>query len=142
MVRDWTPAFAGVTINGAGVTIRPCIPWPDNSIYMNSLYQASGIVKNPTSKTLAVVYIAFVGALIAWAVDIWHLRCEGFGCTGVGVAWLGWVGLFLTGLVLGLVLRTLSSPGAFLARSTKLAFWLQVATGGTLFVLWVSRNAV
>ena len=36
VVRDWTPAFAGVTINGAGVTIRPCIPWSDNSIYAGS----------------------------------------------------------------------------------------------------------
>jgi hypothetical protein len=99
-------------------------------------------MKNHMSKALAVAYIAFVGALIAWAVDIWHLRCEGFGCTGVGVAWLGWVGLFLPGLALGLVLRTLSSLGAFLARITELAFWLQVATGGILLVLWVSRNAV
>ena len=99
-------------------------------------------MKNPTSKTLAVAYIAFVGALIAWAVDIWRLRCEGFGCTGVGVAWLAWVWLFVPGLALGLVLRTLSSLGAFLARSTKFAFWLQVTTGGILLVLWVSRNAV
>ncbi len=97
-------------------------------------------MKNPISKVLAVAYIAFVGGLIAWAVDIWHLRCEGFGCSGVGVAWLAWVGLFVLGLAVGLVLRTLSSLGAFLATGTKLAFWLQVATGGILFVLWVLRD--
>ena len=92
------------------------------------------------SKVLAVAYIAFVGGLIAWAVDIWNLRCEGFGCTGVGIAWLAWVGLFVPGLALGLVLRMLSSLGTFLAKGTELAFWLQVATGGTLFVVWVSSN--
>jgi hypothetical protein len=35
----------------------------------------------------------------------------------------------------------LSSLGTFLAKGTELAFWLQVATGGTLFVVWVSSNA-
>jgi hypothetical protein len=94
------------------------------------------------SKVLAVAYIAFVGGLIAWAVDIWNLRCEGFGCTGVGIAWLAWVGLFVPGLALGLVLRMLSSLGTFLAKSTELVFWLQVATGGTLFAVWVSKNVV
>jgi hypothetical protein len=92
-------------------------------------------------KALAVVYIAFVGILIFGAVGIWRIRCEGFGCTGVGIAWFAWVAFFITSLAVGFVIHTLSSLGATLAKLTKFALWFQVATGAALFVLWVSKNA-
>jgi hypothetical protein len=38
------------------------------------------------SKAFAVVHVAFVGVLIFGAVGIWRIKCEGFGCTGVGIA--------------------------------------------------------
>jgi hypothetical protein len=93
-------------------------------------------------KAVAVVYLALVGLLIFGAVGIWRIRCEGFGCTGVGVAWLAWVALFVPSLVIGLVLRTLSSLGVSLTQLTKLALWLQVGTGAALLALWASKSAV
>jgi len=94
------------------------------------------------SKAFAVVYLALVGLVIVGAVGIWRIRCEGFGCTGVGIAWFAWVALFVLGLVIGLGLRTLSSLGASLTKLTRLALWLQVGTGAVLFALWVSKSAV
>ena len=94
------------------------------------------------SRAFAVVYLALVCALIAGAVGIWRIRCEGFGCTGVGIAWFAWVALYVPSLVIGLVLRTLSPLGASLTKLTKLALWLQVGTGAVLFALWVSKSAV
>jgi hypothetical protein len=94
------------------------------------------------SKGLAVVYIVFVGALLVGAAGIWRIRCEGFGCTGVGIAWFAWVAVFVPGLVVGLVLRRLSSPGASLAKFAKLALWAQLTTGVALFALWISKNAI
>ena len=94
------------------------------------------------SKALAVVYLALVGALVAGAVGIWRIRCEGFGCTGVGVAWLAWVAFFVPSLVIGLVLRTLSSLGASLAKLMNLALWFQVGVGAALLVLWASKSSV
>lgn len=48
-------------------------------------------------KALVGTYIAAVVALVAGAVSIWRLRCEGFGCMGVGVAWFAWVVAFRAG---------------------------------------------
>jgi hypothetical protein len=94
------------------------------------------------SRAFAVVYLALVGVLLVGAVGIWRIRCEGFGCTGVGVAWFAWVALFVPSLVIGLVLRTLSSLGASFTKLATLALWLQVGSGAVLLVLWVSKSAV
>jgi hypothetical protein len=94
------------------------------------------------SKAFAVIYLALVGVVIVSAVGIWRIRCEGFGCTGVGIAWFAWIALFVPSLVIGLALRTLSSLGESLTKLAKLAFWLQVGTGAVLLVLWVSKSAV
>lgn len=91
-------------------------------------------------KVLAVVYLLLVGVLIFGAAGIWRIRCEGFGCTGVGIAWMAWVALFVPSLVLGLVLRALPSLGASLARFASLALWLQIGTGASLFVFWVTKS--
>jgi hypothetical protein len=114
VMLGWDARRAGFAIVsfGLGLNLLGFLRQPN----MNSLCQASGIMKNPISKALAVAYIAFVGTLIAWAVDIWHLRCEGFGCTGVGVAWLAWVGLFLPGLALGLGLGSCPSHAILAGR--------------------------
>lgn len=92
-------------------------------------------------KAFAIAYIAAVGALLFGAAAIFRIRCEGFGCSGLGIAWFAWVALFLPSLGLGLILASLSSLGAPLARATRLALWLQGATGAVLFVLWAARNA-
>jgi hypothetical protein len=45
-------------------------------------------------------------------------------------------------LVIGLVLRTLSSLGASLAKLMMLALWFQVGVGAALLVLWASKSSV
>ena len=92
------------------------------------------------SKAFAVVYICFVGVLVFGAVGIWRIRCEGFGCTGVGIAWLAWGALFVPSLAMGLVLGRLASLGTPLARLAKLALWVQVAAGTVLLAIWVSNR--
>lgn len=89
---------------------------------------------------LAALYIASVPALAIVAVLIWRLRCEGFGCMGVGVAWLAWVGMFMLALVMGGVIRSCASLGPRLRRLTRWAVWAQVALGAGWLAVWMSRN--
>jgi hypothetical protein len=93
------------------------------------------------SKVFAGAYAVAVLALAVTAVLIWRLRCESFGCMGVGVAWFAWVVVFFPVLGIGAALRSRSSLGSALLRITRLAFLAQAALGITLLVLWVSKNA-
>lgn len=94
------------------------------------------------TKTLAGAHIAAVLALIAAAVSIWRLRCEGFGCMGVGVAWFAWVVAFFGVLGLGLVARSTAASAPGLARASRLAWWAQVAVGVAALVIWLFKNAM
>lgn len=93
------------------------------------------------SKVLAGVYAVAVLALAFTAVLIWRLRCESFGCMGVGVAWFAWVVAFFPILGIGATLRSRSSLGRRLLTVTRVALWVQAALGITLLALWVSKNA-
>lgn len=81
-------------------------------------------------------------AIALGAVLIGRLRCEGFGCIGVGVAWLAWVVAFFPVLAIGAALRLRSSPGARLRTLTRLAVWAQLALGLILLGIWVCKNAL
>jgi len=52
---------------------------------------SSGEARYFMSKAFASLYVAAVLALGVCAVLIWRMRCEGFGCMGIGVAWVAWV---------------------------------------------------
>ena len=80
-------------------------------------------------------------ALAVTAVLIWRLRCESFGCNGIGVAWFAWVVVFSPILGIGVALRSRSSLGTQLLKVTRFAVWGQAALGVTLIHLGVSRNA-
>ncbi len=36
---------------------------------------------------LCGLYLLLVAVVLGGAVYTWSLRCEGFGCTGVGIVW-------------------------------------------------------
>lgn len=109
------------------------------AVKMQALHSGEG--RYPVSKALAAVYVTAVLALAVTAVLILRLRCESFGCMGVGVAWFAWVAVFLPVLGIGAALRSRFSIGTRLLKVTRLAVWVQAVLGITLLGLWVSKNA-
>ena len=81
-----------------------------------------------------LVVLVFGGALYAW-----RLRCEGFGCIGVGIVWAAWAAvLFAPALALGAFLAAKSGPRGVLARLTRWALGMQLALGAVLAVTWLA----
>lgn len=98
-------------------------------------------LQTAASKVLATFYLVAVAALAVAAALAWRLRCESFGCMGIGVAWFAWAGVFVPVLVLGVVLRSRASLGAGLLKLTRSATWLQAALAAVLLAAWVGKNA-
>jgi len=59
---------------------------------------------------------------------------------GVGVAWFAWVVSFVVVLGVGLLARSKASSSA-MTRICQSAWWLQLAAGGILVAIWVSKRA-
>jgi hypothetical protein len=93
------------------------------------------------AKVLVGVYVAAVLALVAAAASIWRLRCEGFGCMGVGVAWFAWVVAFFVILDVGLFARSKSAQVAGIAGLAKLTWWFQVTVGLMAVAIWLAKSA-
>ena len=93
------------------------------------------------AKLLVVAYIATVLALVAGAAAIAQLRCEGFGCMGIGVAWFAWVVTFVLVLGVGLFARSKAASVSGLARLTRVAWWFQLAVGAVAVTVWLSKSA-
>ena len=94
------------------------------------------------TKAFAALYIAAVLALAVTAVLIFQLRCENFGCMGVGVAWFAWAGAFVPVLAIGCMLRRSALLGVRLLGVIRAVVWTQAASGAALLTLWVSKNVV
>ena len=87
---------------------------------------------------------AFVASVVALAfagVAVWRLRCEGFGCVGIGVAWLAWVAVFVVVLASGLVLLSRPTLGQFGARATKGALIGQAILALVAIAAWLAKSA-
>ena len=93
------------------------------------------------TKALASLYIVAVLILVAAAVGILRMSCEGFGCMGIGVAWVAWVIAFFVVVVLGLVARSQVIALAGLGAAVNVACWLQAGLGVMAVAVWVSKNA-
>ncbi|QSI78516.1 hypothetical protein [Niveibacterium microcysteis] len=93
------------------------------------------------SKAFAAIYVVAVLALAACVVLIWRLRCESFGCMGIGVAWFAWVLAYFPVLLVGVLVRSRESLGAGLRKLMRAAVWAQVAMGAALAVVWVLKQA-
>lgn len=96
----------------------------------------------------ALLILFTLMALACWgtAAYTWRLRCEGFGCIGVGIAWAMWTGvLYGPALLLGLLVRWLrpkapgeEGAGSFLPRWwPQVLLWLHLGLGAALGLYWV-----
>lgn len=98
-------------------------------------------------QTLLILFTGMV--LISWsaAAYTWRLRCEGFGCIGVGIAWAMWTGvLYAPALLLGLLVRFLrpkapgveeGSPSPLQRGWPQMLLWLHLGLGVALGLYWV-----
>lgn len=93
------------------------------------------------SRVLACVYAGLVAALAAYAVVILRLRCEGFGCTGIGVAWIAWTAIFVLVFFGGVVLRSQTTLGRFVTRMVRASMWIQMIAAAVLVSIWITRQA-
>ena len=92
------------------------------------------------AKAIGIVYLLLIGALIASAAHLWQLRCEGFGCAGIGVAWVAWgAAVYLPTGVAGLLARSRTGLGAGLSRAIRFAVWVQAALGVGLLAYLATR---
>jgi hypothetical protein len=98
-------------------------------------------MRSALTKVLVGFYLLLVLALLAAAVGIWRLHCESFGCMGIGVAWFAWVIAFLVILGIGLFTRSKVASVVSLARICKAIWWLQLAVGSVLLVIWFAKKA-
>lgn len=86
---------------------------------------------------LALLYLLALAATGLGAIALWRLRCEGFGCMGVGIGWLTWGAvLYVPALALGSVAAQLAPPQAPGARAAPLALKVQLLLGVVLLVYW------
>jgi FtsH-binding integral membrane protein len=93
------------------------------------------------AKALAGFYLLLILGLLATAVGIWRLQCESFGCMGVGVAWFAWIVAFFVVLGIGVIARIKAAPVVGLARVCRATWWLQLAGGAVLLIIWFSKRA-
>ena len=91
-------------------------------------------------KALALLYLVAVPALATAAAWLWQLRCEGFGCMGIGVAWLVWVLAYVPVLALGAALAGGPALQGPLRTPTRLSLGIQIALGITAAVLWALQQ--
>lgn len=86
------------------------------------------------------VYGLFLIATAVAAVLNFRLRCESFGCMGLGVAWFAWSGLYLLTLLVGLFawLKTSDPTGK---QRVQWALWGQLAGGLALTGYWLLGTA-
>lgn len=89
--------------------------------------QGDPITPLPWRVAVGALEVSTLG-LAAAAVWILRLYCEGFGCVGVGAAWVAWTTAYAVVLVISIVVR---------GRMPRPSLWSLVATGtlGTLLVM-------
>jgi hypothetical protein len=90
---------------------------------------------------LAVLYLLTFAATGLSAMALWHLRCEGFGCMGVGIGWMAWgAALYLPSLALGSVAAQHTPAQAPGAQAAPWALKAQLLLGLGLFVYWAAAR--
>lgn len=88
-------------------------------------------------QVLHAVYVLLALGVAASAAWAWRLRCESFGCMGVGLVWVVWAGvLFAPTLVLGGVLAAKGGARGRWARASRGCLVLQLLLGLGLLARW------
>lgn len=91
-----------------------------------------------TRLALTVCYALLVLAAGAGAFYSLTLRCEGFGCTGIGILWMTWAAvLFAPTLALGCYLAMRPNQRDGYSRFSQWLLGAQVALGLGLCLYWL-----
>jgi hypothetical protein len=92
--------------------------------------------------SFSVAFVISAFALVAFAVYVLRLRCEGFGCTGIGIAWAAWATAYVPVLAMGAVLRSVLPETTRLRIAVSWSLLVLLAGGAALALYWlVSRAA-
>jgi hypothetical protein len=83
-----------------------------------------------------VVYLALFAVLVFGAVYGLRMRCEGFGCMGVGVYWFAWACVCGVVGLMGLWARSCTQRAGVAVGLVRVAVWGQLLMGLALLVLW------
>lgn len=96
--------------------------------------------QRPRSGTLApvwaTVYLAMFVSLVIGVFYGLGLRCEGFGCMGLGVYWFAWSVVYAVSGLIGLWVRSITRGSAVAAGLVRWALRLHLLMGLALLVLW------
>jgi hypothetical protein len=90
---------------------------------------------------LSTALLVIVAALLVTAGYALQLRCEGFGCSGIGILWVAWAVVYLVALALCLTVRTALPAGSFIRRLISFASLGLVILGLVLLAYWQVKNA-
>lgn len=88
------------------------------------------------------LYLLLAGLVLGGAAYTWSLRCEGFGCTGVGIVWGLWAGLCGLTAALGPILRSFLLQQSAWRRVVGWAWGLQSVLGLVLLAYWFLKVVV
>lgn len=88
---------------------------------------------------LLALFVMLSLLMFGGALFTWRLRCEGFGCVGIGIVWMAWAVLVAVCLVLGLSLqaslKTRLPAGA--QRLLRLTLWAEGGLTAGLLIYWM-----
>ena len=91
---------------------------------------------------LLALFVMLSLLMFGSAFFTWRLRCEGFGCMGIGIVWMAWAVLVAVCLVLGLSLqaslKTRLPAGA--QRLLRLTLWAEGGLTAGLLIYWMLRG--
>lgn len=86
------------------------------------------------SHFLAVLYVGGWLALACYGVGLWRMYCEGFGCMGIGIAWLAWSAGYVMLLAVGC--WAYRAQAANTKRFLRYVLIGQAAAGAVLVGYW------
>ncbi|MFO1398133.1 MAG: hypothetical protein U1F48_13815 [Burkholderiales bacterium] len=92
-------------------------------------------------RAFVAVHAAGVVVVAALAIATWRIRCEGFGCVGVGIAWFAWSCLFAAWLAIGFVAHRSCRADPSWSRVARGSLWAQAIVGLVPFLYWAGRGA-
>ena len=89
------------------------------------------------TRLLGLISITSLLAMLASAVYLWQLRCEGFGCMGIGVAWVAWAGASAVMLLVGLWAAHANRTDGLWRQATRAALLGQLLLVLVMLGLWL-----
>ena len=84
----------------------------------------------------AVVYLALLVVLAAGAVFGLRMRCEDFGCMGLGIYWVAWAVVCAVSSLIGLWVRSVTRRAGVAAGPMQWALRAHLLMGLALLVWW------